>query len=389
MDVEARVKSLADVEVSDIGQRYKMQEELGSGAQATVYKGQNKKSGGKVAIKVLELQELEDDELFDALRMEIGLLRQVSAPACPSRPHSWGPAGVPCAGAVGVGPGRTPIERASPLAAEPPVRGQLGGGRAGQVVRLHHPGQASSNPNLGRRGRPAARLAHAAAQANTRRRTAGPTAHTRPAGAAQECLSGGELFEHLLAKGPFKEDYALAIFAQARAATRTPHAAHTRRPLPWAWPEAHAAQRTQRMARACTHCAAPLLPAHPLAAAPSRRRWLSRWSTCTASTSCIATSRCRPTAQPQPSASASRPIPPARPHAPSPLQAENIVFAAKGSPVIKFIDFGGACTWTAEEGLTGLVGTPQYVAPEVVTGYGEDKPTDAPYGKGCGAPEQG
>ena len=64
-------------------------------------------------------------------------------------------------------------------------------------------------------------------------------------------------------------------------------------------------------------------------------------------------------------------------------------FAAKGSPVIKFIDFGGACTWTPDEGLTGLVGTPQYVAPEVVTGYGEDKPTDAPYGKGCGAPERG
>jgi hypothetical protein len=31
-------------------------------------------------------------------------------------------------------------------------------------------------------------------------------------------LGGGELFEHLLAKGPFKEDYALAIFAQARRA---------------------------------------------------------------------------------------------------------------------------------------------------------------------------
>lgn len=113
MDVEARVKSLADVEVSDIGQRYKMQEELGSGAQATVYKGQNKKTGGKVAIKVLELQELEDDELFDALRMEIGLLRQVSAPACPSRPHSCGSAGVPCPRAVAkrVAP---PIECASP-----------------------------------------------------------------------------------------------------------------------------------------------------------------------------------------------------------------------------------------------------------------------------------
>lgn len=53
------------------------------------------------------------------------------------------------------------------------------------------------------------------------------------------------------------------------------------------------------------------------------------------------------------------------------LKAENIVFAAKGSPVIKFIDFGGACTWTQEDGLTGLVGTPQYVAPEVVTGYGD------------------
>ena len=83
MDVEARVKSLADVDVSEIGQRYKMQEELGSGAQATVYKGQNKKSGGKVAIKVLEQAELEDDELFDALRMEVGLLKQVAAPGRP------------------------------------------------------------------------------------------------------------------------------------------------------------------------------------------------------------------------------------------------------------------------------------------------------------------
>ena len=97
MDVEARVKSLADVEVSEIGQRYKMQEELGSGAQATVYKGQNKKTGSKVAIKVLESQELEDDELFDALRMEIGLLRQVAAPGrapspCPLRRASHPPA---------------------------------------------------------------------------------------------------------------------------------------------------------------------------------------------------------------------------------------------------------------------------------------------------------
>lgn len=210
MDVEARVKSLADVEVTDIGQRYKMQEELGSGAQATVYKGQNKKSGGKVAIKVLELQELEDDELFDALRMEIGLLRQLNHP---------------------------------------------------YVVNLVEVVRDKSYVYI-----------------------------------IQECLSGGELFEHLLAKGPFKEDYALAIFAQVAIAVEYLHGVDV------------------------VH---------------------------------------------------------------RDLKAENIVFAAKGSPVIKFIDFGGACTWTAEEGLTGLVGTPQYVAPEVVTGYGEDKPTDAPYGKGC------
>ena len=65
------------------------------------------------------------------------------------------------------------------------------------------------------------------------------------------------------------------------------------------------------------------------------------------------------------------------------LKAENLVFAAKGSPVIKFIDFGGACTWTAEGGLEGLVGTPQYVAPEVVTGFGDNNATGETYGKGC------
>ena len=65
------------------------------------------------------------------------------------------------------------------------------------------------------------------------------------------------------------------------------------------------------------------------------------------------------------------------------LKAENLVFTAKGSPLIKFIDFGGASAWTAEEGLSGLVGTPQYVAPEVVTGFGDDRPTEQPYGKEC------
>ena len=52
MDLEARVNELADATVADISHRYKMQEELGAGAQATVYKAVHKKSGGKVAVKV-------------------------------------------------------------------------------------------------------------------------------------------------------------------------------------------------------------------------------------------------------------------------------------------------------------------------------------------------
>ena len=162
--------------------------------------------------------------------------------------------------------------------------------------------------------------------------------HTRPtrprsrARPAQECLSGGELFEHLLAKGPFKEDYALAIFAQARPCPAPGHPATRRHSARSAPPEA-----------ACTGQHRPLLPQVCLAV-----EYLHSVDVVHRD-----------------------------------LKAENIVFAAKGSPVIKFIDFGGACTWAQEEGLTGLVGTPQYVAPEVVTGFGEDKPTDTPYGKGC------
>ena len=111
----------------------------------------------------------------------------------------------------------------------------------------------------------------------------------------QECLGGGELFEQLLAKGPFGEDYALTIFAQVAIAVDFMH-------------DLDVVHRD--------------------------------------------------------------------------LKAENIVFANKGSPIIKFIDFGGAC-FCDKGGLTGLVGTPQYVAPEVVTGFGENNPTNEPYGKGC------
>lgn len=57
--------------------------------------------------------------------------------------------------------------------------------------------------------------------------------------------------------------------------------------------------------------------------------------------------------------------------------------SSQGSPAIKLIDLGGACMWVPEHGLQGLVGTPQYVAPEVVTGFGDVDPTEKPYGKEC------
>ena len=152
------MKSLADVEVTDIAQRYKMQEELGSGAQATVYKGQNKKTGGKVAIKVLESQELEDDELFDALRMEIGLLRQVSTPARPPRPRTGG-----CSRAVlrGCSTGRsTGVAPPAPTPLCAPRPSQLNHPYVVNVVEVVRDKSyiyiIQVRPNLGRRGRPAA-----------------------------------------------------------------------------------------------------------------------------------------------------------------------------------------------------------------------------------------
>ena len=81
MDPEARATSLADVTLKDISTRYTLKNELGSGAQATVYLGQSKGSGSsKVAIKGLPLAELEDDEVYEALRMECTLAKQLRHP---------------------------------------------------------------------------------------------------------------------------------------------------------------------------------------------------------------------------------------------------------------------------------------------------------------------
>lgn len=62
------------------------------------------------------------------------------------------------------------------------------------------------------------------------------------------------------------------------------------------------------------------------------------------------------------------------------VKPENILYTAEGSDSVKLIDFGYAGVWSAEKELTGLCGTPDYVAPEVLTWYEEDV-DGTPYGK--------
>jgi len=63
------------------------------------------------------------------------------------------------------------------------------------------------------------------------------------------------------------------------------------------------------------------------------------------------------------------------------VKPENILYVSEGSTKVKLIDFGYAGIWKAEQPLTGLCGTPDYVAPEVLTWYDEDD-VGTPYGKG-------
>ena len=49
------------------------------------------------------------------------------------------------------------------------------------------------------------------------------------------------------------------------------------------------------------------------------------------------------------------------------VKPENILFVSSESSDMKLIDFGYAGLWREEKQLTGLCGTPDYVAPEVLT----------------------
>lgn len=63
------------------------------------------------------------------------------------------------------------------------------------------------------------------------------------------------------------------------------------------------------------------------------------------------------------------------------VKPENILYIADGSNDVKLIDFGYAGVWSPDKPLTGLCGTPDYVAPEVLTWYDDDDKGTA-YGKG-------
>jgi|UniRef100_A0A6U5DNC8 calcium/calmodulin-dependent protein kinase I len=63
------------------------------------------------------------------------------------------------------------------------------------------------------------------------------------------------------------------------------------------------------------------------------------------------------------------------------VKPENILYICPGGNDIKLIDFGYAGVWATDKPLTGLCGTPDYVAPEVLTWY-EDEDQGTPYGKG-------
>lgn len=63
------------------------------------------------------------------------------------------------------------------------------------------------------------------------------------------------------------------------------------------------------------------------------------------------------------------------------VKPENILFVSTESSSMKLIDFGYAGMWTPDKQLTGLCGTPDYVAPEVLTWYDDDD-NGTPYGKG-------
>jgi calcium/calmodulin-dependent protein kinase I len=62
------------------------------------------------------------------------------------------------------------------------------------------------------------------------------------------------------------------------------------------------------------------------------------------------------------------------------VKPENILYSHRDGTDIKLIDFGYAGIWRPDQQLTGLCGTPDYVAPEVLSWYDESDEKGIPYG---------
>lgn len=93
--LSVRVTDLADHHVDDIETRYEFLEEIGQGASSQVYLARRREStpsspGGahspvidfarEVAIKVFDTEELDDDDVFEAVKTEVEVLRRVRHP---------------------------------------------------------------------------------------------------------------------------------------------------------------------------------------------------------------------------------------------------------------------------------------------------------------------
>jgi calcium/calmodulin-dependent protein kinase I len=208
VELDERIKALADVKVDDVSAVYTLGDELGRGRFSVVQAAVHKGEGTRYAIKVVENDSLSDEENLEALETEIKILRQLS------HPH---------------------------------------------IVQLKEVVHTTENTYI-----------------------------------VMELLSGGELFNRIVDKGCYPEAEAAELFAQILLSIDYLHS------------------------RNIVH---------------------------------------------------------------RDVKPENILFVSSESSDMKLIDFGYAGLWREDKQLTGLCGTPDYVAPEVLTWYDDDD-NGTPYGKG-------
>ena len=82
-----RISELVDATVEDLEARYEFLDELGTGATSSVYLARRREAGAsasaaeeEVALKIIDVRALADDDIFSAVHCEIGLLRLARHP---------------------------------------------------------------------------------------------------------------------------------------------------------------------------------------------------------------------------------------------------------------------------------------------------------------------